>query len=99
MVGSAREFENAAVGFLRSKEESELLTDAAQTLLAAATGGRVVLLLSEIFREAAALLSRRFRLPTYVRFWLLADISGGCDLRPLYPRKRTSGRWSLNVCF
>ncbi len=39
-------------------------------LAAAETGGRVVLLLSEIFREAAVLLSRRFRLPAYVRFWL-----------------------------
>ena len=38
---------------------------------AAETGsGRVVLLLSGIFREAAVLLSRRFRLPTYVRLWL-----------------------------
>ncbi len=63
MVGSAREFENAAFGFLRSKEESELLTDAAQTLLAAATGGRVVLLLSEIFREAAVLRAAVFVCP------------------------------------
>ena len=57
--------------------------------LAAATGGRVVLLLSEIFREAAVLLSRRFRLPANVRLWLLADIHPHSDLRPLYPRKQT----------
>ncbi len=36
-------------------------------LAAAETGGRVVLLLSDIFREAAVLLSRRFRLPANVR--------------------------------
>ena len=59
-------------------------------LAAEETGsGRVVLLLTEIFREAAVLLSRRFRLPTYVRVWLLADLRLGRDLRPLYPRKQT----------
>ncbi len=69
-------------------------------LAAEETGnGRVVLLLSEIFGEAAVLLSCRFRLPANVRLWLLADIHPHSDLRPLYPRKRTSGRWSLNVCF
>ncbi len=57
--------------------------------LAAETGGRVVLLLSENFRETAVLLSRRFRLPTYVRLWLEADIYPHSDLRPLYPRKQT----------
>ncbi len=36
-----------------------------------------------------ALVSRRFRLPTNVRFWLLADILPPSDLRPLYPRKQT----------
>ncbi len=59
-------------------------------LAAEETGnGRVVLLLSEIFGEAAVLLSRRFRLPAYVRLWLLADIHPHSDLRPLYPRKQT----------
>ncbi len=43
----------------------------------------------ESFHAMAVLRSRRFRLPANVRLWLLADISGGCDLRPLYPRKRT----------
>ncbi len=68
-------------------------------LAAEETGsGRVVLLLSEIFREAAVLLSRRFRLPTYVRLLLKADIHPHSDLRPLYPRKQTS-RWvPLYVC-
>ena len=37
---------------------------------------RLVPLLSEFFREAAVLLSRRFRLPTNVRLWLKADIQG-----------------------
>ncbi len=58
-------------------------------LAAAATGGRVVLLLSEIFREAAVLLSRPFRLPANVRLWLKAEVLGAVDLRPLHPRKQT----------
>ncbi len=45
-----------------------------------------------------ALLSRRFRLPTNVRFWLKADIHPHSDLRPLYPRKQTFGREPQNVC-
>ncbi len=36
-----------------------------------------------------ALLSHRFRLPTNVRYWLLADIQVSGDLRPLSPRKQT----------
>ncbi len=32
-----------------------------------------------------------------VSSWLEADIHPHSDLRPLYPRKRTSGRWSLHV--
>ena len=55
-------------------------------LAAEETGnGRVVLLLSEIFGEAAVLLSRRFRLPTNVRLWLRAEVLGAVDLRPLHP--------------
>ncbi len=33
------------------------------------------------------------------RLWLLADLSVGRNLRPLYPRKQTLGRWSLYVGF
>ncbi len=36
--------------------------------------------------------------PLDVRLWLLADISGGCDLRLLYPRKRTFRMGPLYVC-
>ena len=37
--------------------------------------------------------------PLYVRLWLLADIQPHPELRPLYPRKRTS-RWvPYYVCF
>ncbi len=32
---------------------------------------------------------RRLWLRGNVRFWLIADIRLGCDLRPLYPRKQT----------
>ncbi len=45
-----------------------------------------------------ALLSRRFRLPTNVRLWLEADLRLGCDLRLLYPRKRTLLKRAINVC-
>ncbi len=45
-----------------------------------------------------ALLSRRFRLPTNVRFWLKADILRRSDLRLLYPRKRTFSEGAKNVC-
>ncbi len=69
-------------------------------LAAEETGnGRLVLLLSEIFGEAAVLLSRRFRLPANVRLWLEADIQPHPELRPLYPRKRTFARQSKKVCF